>query len=110
MTMRAQAARKPIEQRRSARDLVDYSTTVQTLIGVTPLRVINLSPLGLMGRSKALVAKGERLRIALPHVGAIDAEVRWSGEDRIGVEFTLPIDERDYALLLAAMPGRDNGW
>src|SRR3546814_3944292 len=55
--------------RRTGRDLVDFRTTFSCHTGPGDIHVINISRLGLMARTKAVVSKGERLIIRLPVCG-----------------------------------------
>ena len=70
-----------------------------------PLLIVNLSAQGLMARCDVEVPVGARLRIALPVVGAVAAEVRWSLGGRIGCELDTIIDQADYYELLAVISG-----
>lgn len=67
------------------------------------LLIVNLSAMGLMARCDLPYAVGERLRVALPVVGVVVAEIRWSLGGRIGCELDLPIDLADYYDLLAVL-------
>lgn len=68
-----------------------------------PLVIVNISALGLMARCDAPYRPGERLRIALPVVGVVVAEIRWALGGRIGCELDRTIDLADYYELLAHM-------
>jgi hypothetical protein len=100
----------PKEQRRTARDLVDFPTRFTTRKTDGPMRVINISPQGLMGRTDRTVTAGENMVIDLPHLSCIVAEVRWIGEGRVGVEFLSPVGEADYEFMLDALPKRQQVW
>lgn len=67
------------------------------------LLIVNVSALGLMARCDLPYAVGERLRVLLPVVGVVVAEIRWSLGGRIGCELDLPIGLPDYYDLLAVM-------
>ncbi len=67
------------------------------------LLVVNISPHGLMARCDAAFAEGDRLRVTLPGVGVVVAEVRWVLGGRIGVNFETAIDLASYYELLATM-------
>ena len=67
------------------------------------LLVVNMSAQGLMARVDADRPVGERLRITLPVVGVVVAEVRWSLGGRIGCELDRPIGMADYYEVLAAL-------
>ncbi len=98
------------EARRAPRDLVDFGTSATTRTGTYDVRIVNISPLGLMARSSGRITKGEKLLFALPHIRTIEAEVRWAEEGRIGIEFAQPIPADHYAMMLAFMPQRQMGW
>lgn len=67
------------------------------------LLVVNISPHGLMARCDAEFAQGDRLRIMLPVVGVMVAEIRWSLGGRIGVHLDTAIDLASYYELLATL-------
>ena len=46
---------------------------------------------------------GDQLRVTLPVVGTVVAEIRWTLGGRIGCELTRPIDLASYYDLLAAL-------
>jgi hypothetical protein len=68
-----------------------------------PLTVVNLSPGGLMARLDPALEPGALLRVALPVVGPVEAEVRWALAGRIGCRFLRPIDPVAYPQLLASV-------
>ncbi|RIA46581.1 PilZ domain-containing protein [Hephaestia caeni] len=65
--------------------------------------IVNISALGLMARCDAGYAVGDRLRITLPVVGVVVAEIRWSLGGRIGCQLDRPIALSDYYDVLAVM-------
>lgn len=67
------------------------------------LVIVNISAMGLMARCDDGPSEGERITIALPVVGMIDADVRWALGGRIGCELAAPIGLADYYQLLARM-------
>ena len=56
-----------------------------------------------MARTDAGYAVGERLRVTLPVVGVVVAEIRWSLGGRIGCELEQAIGVADYYDVLAVM-------
>ncbi|HEY9579215.1 MAG TPA: PilZ domain-containing protein [Rhizorhapis sp.] len=96
--------------RRTGRDLVDFRTTFSCHTGPGDIHVINISRLGLMARTKAVVSKGERLIIRLPVCGDVEAMVRWTEDGRIGTEFITPVNEDEYAQMLTMLPSRERNW
>jgi hypothetical protein len=67
------------------------------------LLIVNMSALGMMARVDTDCPVGGRLKVTLPVVGAISAEIRWSLGGRIGCELDRPIDQATYYGLLAAL-------
>jgi len=67
------------------------------------LLIVNISAMGLMARCETGYGVGDRLRITLPVVGVIVAEIRWSLGGRIGCQLDSPIALADYYELLAVM-------
>ncbi|MEO5493365.1 MAG: PilZ domain-containing protein [Sphingomonas sp.] len=92
------------EKREIPRDEVDYRARAYggdaQPVG---LQVVNMSAQGLMARVVGERPVGERLKITLPVVGVVTAEVRWSLGGRIGCELDRPISMADYYELLAAL-------
>jgi hypothetical protein len=62
--------------------------------------VVNISAGGLMARSEAPFASGDRLTVQLPAVGSIGATVRWALGGRIGCQFDGVISAVRYRALL----------
>ena len=67
------------------------------------LLIVNLSALGLMARADTSYKIGDALRVTLPVVGTIVAEIRWSLGGRLGCELQRPIELANYYDLLAVM-------
>lgn len=65
-----------VEQRRARRDLVDMVSHVTVRGRTHGVRVINISPFGLMCRSEDALTQGERLTIWLPVLQDYTAEIR----------------------------------
>ena len=67
------------------------------------LRVVNISPHGLMARCETDFQIGDRIRVTLPAVGVTVAEVRWSLGGRIGCQFDHAMDLAGYYELVAVL-------
>lgn len=67
------------------------------------LLIVNISARGLMARLDAGYAVGEVIRVHLPVVGAVSAEIRWCLGGRIGCQLDRTIPLSDYYAVLAAM-------
>lgn len=96
--------------RRSPRDLVDFVTGFTTSAGSGEIRIINISRLGLMGRTTAMLKMGDRILLTLPHVRMMEAVVRWAEDGRIGTEFLKGIPDTDYDAMLGYLPRRQQDW
>ncbi|MFP5434812.1 MAG: PilZ domain-containing protein [Alphaproteobacteria bacterium] len=106
-----QRSRDPaVDQRRARRDLVDLVSHVTAGDHAHSVRIINLSPLGLMCRSDERVSVGERVTVWLPLVQDMPADIRWVEDGRIGMEFIEPIKPRIYDALMALIPPRRTAW
>ena len=99
-----------VNQRRTPRVLVDMVSHVMARGRTHGVRIINISPLGLMCRTDAELLIGERVSIWLPVVKNVQAEVRWVEEGRVGVEFRAPIEPLLYDAMLALIPPRQTAW
>jgi len=100
----------PSDLRRTRRDLVNYATTLRGADWHVDIRIINISPRGLMCRCDYDLERGARVTIALPRMRFVDAEVRWAEDGRIGVEFLSHISDADYLPMLDLLPRKTNGW
>lgn len=67
------------------------------------LVIVNISPHGMMARCEREFQIGDRIRVTLPVVGVVAADVRWSLGGRIGCQFDPAIDLAGYYELVAIM-------
>lgn len=67
------------------------------------LLIVNISPHGMMARCETGFEIGDHIRMTLPAVGVVIAEVRWSLGGRIGCQFDTAIDLAGYYELAAVM-------
>jgi hypothetical protein len=72
--------------------------------------LVNISPLGFMVREYGTTQKGAMVRLVLPRLGEVEAQVVWSLGGRIGAEFTKEIDSYAYAAMLSAARSRRQRW
>lgn len=92
------------DERSVSRDEVEFRTRGFGPDGKPfPLLIVNISALGLMARCDRALAAGDPIRVQLPVLGSIAAEIRWSLGGRIGCELARAIDLADYYTVLAAM-------
>lgn len=102
--MTSSAARALIDERSVPRDEVHYRTRAVTADGrALSVLIVNISACGLMMRCDVDHAVGERLKVSLPVVGTVIADVRWSLGGRTGCEMGQMIGLAPYYELLAAM-------
>jgi hypothetical protein len=97
-------------QRRAPRVLVDLVSHISVRGRTHGARVINISPLGLMCRTDAQVAIGERIALWLPLAKEVVAEVRWAEDGRVGVEFRQPIEDSAFEDMMLLIPPRRTAW
>jgi len=99
-----QASILPTDERAIPRDEVHYRARA---LGpddkMLSLLIVNLSALGLMARADTNYDVGDKLRVTLPVVGTVVAEIRWTLGGRLGCELARPIDLASYYDLLAAL-------
>lgn len=94
----------PVDSRALVRDEVHYrARAFGPDARQLSLLIVNLSAAGLMARTEVSYAVGDRLRITLPVVGVVVAEIRWSLGGRIGCELDVPIPLPEYYELLAVL-------
>lgn len=67
------------------------------------LLIVNISPHGLMARCEKPFAEGDRIRVTLPAVGVVAAEIRWALGGRLGASFDTAIDLAAYYELVAQL-------
>ncbi|MBO9622871.1 MAG: PilZ domain-containing protein [Sphingomonas sp.] len=92
------------DPRRVEREDVHYRARAQAADGKPlALLIVNISPHGLMARCDQELQAGDRIRVTLPAVGTIAAEVRWSLGGRLGCEFEKLVELAAYYDLLAAL-------
>lgn len=65
--------------------------------------IVNISAQGLMARCEVPYVVDDRIKIMLPVVGVVMAEIRWSLGGRIGCELRETIDLADYYDVLAVL-------
>lgn len=92
------------EDRSEPRDAVHHRTRALHPDGrLLPLIIVNTSAGGLMARCDAPCDPGDRLRIHLPQVGSIVAEIRWTLGGRIGCQLERAMAPAEYFTLLTAL-------
>lgn len=95
------------DRREADRDLVDYRARAfgPDARQIT-LHVVNISLHGMMARCDIEYRVGDRIRVSLPVIGVVIAEIRWALGGRIGCHFESAIDRASYYELLTALIGR----
>ncbi|MFC3441381.1 PilZ domain-containing protein [Sphingobium rhizovicinum] len=99
-----------IDQRRAKRDLVDMVSHIMAGGRSYGVRIINISPLGLMCRSDSLFTPGDRVSVWLPILQDYPTEIRWIEDGRAGMEFFEPITPQIYDAMLTLIPPRRTAW
>lgn len=99
-----------VEQRRAQRDLVDMVSHTTARGRTQGIRIINISPLGLMCRTDGELLTGERVTVWLPVLKDHPAEIRWVRDGRAGMEFLEAITPKIYDAMLSLIPPRRTAW
>lgn len=99
-----------VELRRARRELVDMPSHLSSGGHSHPIRIINISALGLMCRTEATLLAAERITVWLPVLKDYPAEIRWAEDGRVGMEFFEPITPRIYDAMLSLIPPRQTAW
>lgn len=60
--------------------------------GLHPIKVRNLSPVGMMGEGAVRVSRGATVEVSLRNVGWVAGTVAWVQENRFGIAFREEID------------------
>lgn len=83
----------PSDRRTKSRSLALYwRATIKTDGWTGPATVIEISAGGMQLRGAMKVTSGADILIELPGIAPIRGEVRWSTDDRVGVQFKRDID------------------
>lgn len=92
------------ERRRAPRDDVDFPTiATRGWTETLDIRLLNISSMGFHARGKAEFVRGQKLRIMLPVVGEIEAQVAWCLTGCCGGWFPTPMSDGDYVAVLTAI-------
>ncbi len=92
------------ERRRAQRDDVDFPTVATRLWTDTfDIRLLNLSPMGFHARGKVVFERDQRLKITLPVIGEVEAQIAWALTGCCGGWFPSPIEPHIYAKVLATI-------
>ena len=85
-------------RRSAARDSLFLSATIRSAgesdEGVVPVRVRNLSAIGMMADHNGVSLPGDRVIVTLRGLGEIKGKVVWVRNNRIGVAFDVEIDPK----------------
>ena len=85
-------------RRADARDSLFLSATIrragETAEGIAPVRVRNLSSVGMMADHNGLCVPGEQVIVTLRGIGSVSGKVAWVRTGRIGVAFDSQIDPK----------------
>ena len=93
-----------LDERSEPREAVHHRTRAVHPDGrLLPLVIVNTSQSGFMARCEAACEEGDRLRIDLPQIGHVVAEVRWCLGGRLGCRLDRPLGLAEYYTLLAGL-------
>ncbi len=93
-----------VERRRFPRDPVSWPTTVNWNGGAgVDIRILDISPIGFSAGCPREFAEDQRIRVTLPVLGQVDADIVWCIAGHFGACLTRPIPSETYSRLIAAM-------
>ncbi len=85
-------------RRNAARDSLFLSATIckvgASADGIKPVRVRNLSAIGMMADHDDRSAAGDKVVLSLRGIGSVDGTVAWVRNGRVGVAFDEQIDPK----------------
>jgi hypothetical protein len=85
-------------RRNASRDSLFLSATIrkvgESADGLKPVRVRNLSAIGLMADHNDRSAPGDKVIVSLRGIGSVDGTVAWVRSGRIGIAFDEQIDPK----------------
>ena len=85
------------DMRRAMRHPIDHAIIGEhRKLGDVPLRIINISLHGFMTAEELPLGRGERIVIALPVIGRIEAHLIWSSQQRTGFQFERILRTEDF--------------
>ena len=83
-------------RRASSRDSLFLSATIRRVqdpaVDLTPVRVRNLSAIGLMADYLDVAIAGDPVVVTLRGIGAVSGKVAWVKSGRIGINFDVEVD------------------
>lgn len=93
-----------VDGRSEPRDAVHHRTRAVHPDGrQLPLVIVNTSQSGLMARCDAACEEGDKLRIDLPQIGPVVAEVRWALGGRLGCRLERALGLAEYYTLMSGL-------
>ena len=96
--LNARVRAKARSRREAARESLFLSATIRRIggvdLGFLPVRIRNLSSVGLMADHDGLSRPGDRVMVEMRGLGFIPGEVAWVRHGRVGVSFDGPIDPK----------------
>jgi len=95
---------QPGHHRRAPRDRCDHRTLLSHADRARiDAHIVDISPLGCSIHAQGRFQRGDAVRVLLPLLGDVHAQVAWSLEGCFGCWFDREIGEERYPHLLAAM-------
>lgn len=92
------------EARQATRYPVSYRAPGEhRQLGEIHLQIVNVSRSGFLVLESMGIARGDRVMMALPKAGHIEAFCLWTRDQQAGFQFERLIRAEDFALMLVAM-------
>ena len=94
-----------LDLRRDLRVDVDaHAVRIETTLALETATIVNISRYGILVLTDAPAEVGAPIVLELPAVGAVEAEIVWAKDGRVGCQFADPIEMLAYAELLIQLP------
>jgi len=99
------------QRRRVPRDVIDLITMcTRDCRTRESIRLVDISPLGFHARANPQFERNERVRLVLPIIGDVEAQVAWALKGCFGGWFLQPVPEDIYPRILATIKTGRSDW
>lgn len=92
-----------LDRRRYPRDQVSWQTDVQARGFSASARILDISPMGFSAACSREFAEADPIRVTLPIVGQVQADIVWGLAGHFGACFPSPFEATLYARMLSAV-------
>lgn len=106
--MRTSAILPTTERSEERRDQPRHSVLFRTVlidseIEGEAVEIVNIARLGFLARTAMQREKGSRIRLDMPVLGQLDADIVWCGNGLLGGRFSKAVNETAFSRLLQSL-------